>query len=397
MRYPDLFRNALMSSHQITVRGEFWKRDAFVADFDIVTGSVNADRAGSVRRTAQVGVDPNIAKVPAVKAVLNPFGTYVKLFRGIRYANGLKEEYQVFQGRIDQVEDSLQTMTLRASDRASDIIDARFETTKWAGDYGTIGTLRCADCAKAIILDVLPTATVLIEQQPTNPNKDIKVTGDTSWERERSDAMDQMCTAIGAEWFADTLGQFHIRDLPAVATDSTAVAWIVDSGDSGVMVERTSTNDRQNVYNSVVVISEPFNGTEPARGVRRDDDDPNSPTYWGGPFGKITGFYEGQQVTSTLEANNLAQQLLQQNLAAVKSVSVQCVANPKIQLADVVRVFDPRNNIDGMYFVQSFDMPLDPETLMTMTLYSARAQLSPGRYGDMPRRLPEGAVWQPTR
>lgn len=396
MRYPDLFRNALMASHQITVRGEFWYKDAFVADFDIVNGSVSADRAGSVRRTTQVGIDPNLKDVPEVKAILNPYGTYIKLFRGIRYPNGVREEYQVFFGRIDQVEDSLQTLILRASDRAADIVDARFESHKWAGDYGAIGTLTCANCARALILDVLPSATVLIQQQASNPNRNLLVAGDTGWDRERSDALDQMCTAIGAEWFADVAGTFYIRDLPAVATATTTVAWIVDSGDSGVMVDRTSVHDRQNVYNNVVVISEPFNGVEPARGSAKDDDDPNSPLYYGGPYGKVTGFYEGQQVTTTAEANNLAETLLQQNLSAVKSISVQCVANPKLQLADVVRVFDPRNNIDGMFFLQSFSLPLDPETLMDMTLYSARYALSPGTYGDMPRRLPEGAQWRPT-
>jgi len=307
----------------------------------------------------------------------------------------LREEYQVFYGRVDQLEDSLQTLTLRASDAASEIIDARFETTKWAGEYGAIGTLTCAQCAKAVINEVLPAANVLIEQQPTNPNKDLKVTADTNWERERSDALDQLSTSIGAEWFADMFGQFHIRDLPAVVSATTPIAWIIDSGDSGVMVNRTSVNDRQCVYNNVVVISEPFNGVEPARGNAKDTDS-NSPTFYGGPFGKITGFYEGQQVTSNAGANALAQQLLQQNLSSVKSVSVECVANPKIQLADVVRVFDPRNNIDAMYFVQSFELPLDPESLMTMTLYSARKQLAVGVYGDMPRGIPEGASWQPT-
>jgi len=49
-----------------------------------------------------------------------------------------------------------------------------------------------------------------------------------------------------------------------------------------------------------------------------------------------------------------------------------------------------------MYFVQSFELPLDPESLMTMTLYSARKQLAVGVYGDMPRGIPEGASWQPT-
>lgn len=394
MRYPDLFRNALMASHQMTARGEFWYKDVFVANFDIVSGSVSGDRAGSVRRTAQVSVDPHVPEIPAMKDRLNPYGTYVKLFRGVRYPNGRREEYQVFYGRIDQVEEALQTLQIRCSDRAADVVDARFENTTWAGNYGTIGTLTCADCARALILEVLPTATVTIDITDA-ALRALKVSGDTSWTRERSDALDQMAGACGAEWFASMYGDFYIRQLPAVADSSTPVKWIVDTGDTGVLVTRTNVNDRQGVYNHVVVISEPFDGREPARGNAYDNTDPLSPTFYGGPFGKVTGFFEGQQVDSNLNADKLAGQLLQQAIAAVKSISVECVANPQLQLADVVRVFDPRNEIDGMFFVQSFELPLDPETPMRMVLYSARQQLTRETFGDLRRSLPKGAVWQP--
>jgi hypothetical protein len=395
MRYPDLFRNALMSSHQMTARGEFWYNGAFLAPFDIVSGSVSADRAGSVRRTAQVSLNPHAGEIPAMKDRLSPYGTYIKLFRGLRYPNGTREEFQVFFGRIDQVEEALQTLTIRCSDRAADIIDARFEDTRWAGTFGTIGTLTCADCAKALILDVIPSAAVTIDI--TDPAlAALKVSGDTSWTRERSDALDQMSGACGAEWFASMYGDFYVRQLPAVATANTVVKWIIDTGDTGVLVTRTNVNDRQGVYNHVVVVSEPFDGREPARGNAYDNTDPNSPTYYGGAFGKVTGFFEGQQVDSNANADKLAGQLLQQAIAAVKSISVECVANPQLQLADVVRVFDPRNGIDAMFFVQSFELPLDPETPMRMVLYSARQQLAKGVFGDMPKRLPKGASWQPT-
>lgn len=393
MRYPDLFRNTLMGSHQITARGEFWYQGSLLTGFDMVSGSVSADRAGSVRRTAQIEVDPHISEIPAMKDRLTPYGTYVKLFRGVRYPNGMTEEYQTFYGRIDQVEESLQTVSIRCSDRAADIVDARFEDEKWAGDFGTIGTLTCADCAKALILDVIPSAAVTIDISDV-ALKAIKVSGDTSWPRERSDALDQMVTACGAEWFASMYGDFFIRQLPAVATDATPVKWIVDTGDAGVLVNRTNVNERQGVYNHVVVISEPFDGRDPARGDAKDDDDPLSPTFYGGPFGKVTGFFEGQQVDSNINAGKLAEQLLQQAIAAVKSITVECVANPQLQLADVVRVFDPRHAIDGMFFVQSFELPLDPESSMRMTLYSARQKLARG-YRDMPRRIPKGATWQP--
>jgi uncharacterized protein DUF5047 len=382
-----------MTSHQITARGEFWYKGVLLTGFSIVSGSVTADRAGSVRRTAQVQIDPHVSEIPAMKDRLTPYGTYVKLFRGVRYPNGMTEEFQVFYGRIDQVEESLQTISIRCSDRAADIIDARFEDTKWAGDFGVIGTLTCADCAKALIVDVIPAAIVTIDISDA-AMKAIKVSGDTSWQRERSDALDQMSTACGAEWFASMYGDFFIRQLPAVATDSTPIKWIIDTGDAGVLVNRTNVNDRQSVYNHVVVISEPFDGREPARGNAYDDDDPLSPTFYGGEFGKVTGFFEGQQVDSNINANKLAEQLLQQAISAVKSISVECVANPQLQLADVVRVFDPRNAIDAMFFVQSFELPLDPETPMRMTLYSARQKLARS-YGDMRRRIPVGATWQP--
>ena len=394
MRYPDLFRNALMSSHQAYTRGEFWYNETYLAPINVVTGSVSADRAGSVRRTAQVGVDPNVAEDPAVANLLTPYGTHVKLFRGIRYPNGQREEYQVFYGRIDQVERSLQNLSIHCSDRSADIVDARFENRAWAGNYGTIGnatTGTCAAIAKALILEVFPTASVTVATTNTT-----LVRGDTGWDRERSDALDSLCTQIGAEWFADMFGAFHIRTLPAVADANTPIVWVIDAGDSGVLINRNSVDDRQNVYNHVVVISEPFNGVEPARGYAKDTD-PTSPTRYGGPFGKVTGFYEGQHVDSNINAGILAGQLLQQGLAAVQAITVDCVANPKLQLADVVRVFYPSENIDAMYFVQAMELPLDPESPMRLTLYSARQQLAANRWGPLRKGIPEGASWQPSR
>lgn len=394
-RYTDPFLNALMYSHQIVVRGELWYNNALVGPIDIVGGSVNADRAGSVRRTAQLQLDAGVLDDPVTGPRLDPYGSRVKLFRGIRYAAGAVEEVQVFFGRIDAVEVRLDGIAVRCSDLAADVVDARFLTpmspSRLAGAPTTL-----LGCIKALVNDVHPgmgwnTSGVTATTATVNPA--------TTWSQERGDALDSLCTQLqgGCEWYIDVDGTAHVHPLPAVITAGTPAVWILDTGDLGVLVDRTATVDRQGVYNGVAVTGEPIGGTQPAEGTWTDTT-PGSSTLWGGPFGKVVAYYTGQQLSpnTTAEAQKLAQTLGVNSIASVRNLTATCIPNPKLRLGDVVRVFSASADIDGMYFVQNFTLPLDPEQAMTVTLYAALEQAGT-QWRDAELRIPEGATWRPTR
>jgi Domain of unknown function (DUF5047) len=404
-RYADPFLNALMYSHRITIRAELWFNNVLIGPLDVLSGSVTGDRAGSVRRTCSFVIDPSDLNNAAIANNLTPYGSRLKLFRGIRYSDGSVEEVQVFFGRLEAIDISLNGVTLRGADLAADVMDSRFLKTPMVPNGLPGAPTTVLNTIKALISDVHAGITF----NTTGVPPDRAVQSDPGWSEERGDALDSLCTQYvdnnggGCEWYIDMMGIAHIHPLPAVITSGTQPAWIIDAGDLGVLVDRTTTQDRGKVFNGVVVVSEASGGITSATNAWIDSPDPpynsnpNSPTKWGGPFGKVVAYYTGQQVNSTQAAFNLAKQLVLNAVSGIKSVSVSCVPNPKLQLGAVVRVFSASAQIDGMYYVQSLELPLDPETPMTLTLNSALETTATvgWRYAEL--RIPEGAIWQPSR
>jgi hypothetical protein len=392
-RYSDPFLEALMYSHQVSVRGELWPIGAVRGlPLAIVSGSVSADRNAVVRRTAQLTVDPTFAPA-SIHDALTPYGAQVKIWRGIRYINGAVEEYPIFNGRVESVDNSIDGIAIRCSDAAADIADAKFTTPAEGVAYYGTGTTKVTDEAKKFIQQVIPGATVTIRSTST-----AYVSRAMTNDQDRADLITTLVSAAGAEWYADPTGIFYIDPLPAIISPDTLPVWIVDSGDVGVTVDRAATMDRQGVYNQVVVDGEAVGGTQGAHnfwhvpGQGEPEFDPDNPMYYGGPFGKVTGFFTGQPVNSTQAALDLAKVLCLNSIAKTRSIQVTCVPNPKLRLGEVVRVYGLSEGIDGMYYVQQFEMPLGPDDAMTMSLNES-VELTPASYRMADRRIPEGASW----
>lgn len=380
--YPDRFRNALRYSHQVTVRGELWYDGVKVDDLTFVSGSVSADRRSTVRRTLTANIDP--AKAPvSMSSAMAPYGSIIKVWRGIRYPDGTVEDYPIFTGRIDEVQFSRTQVSVRASDMAIAIVDARFIGSRKA----TRGSTIVANM-QDIILEAIPDAVIDVTTTATDT-----VVTPAAWDRERNEALDGLAKSIGAEWFAGPDGHFHIDPLPAL--NDRPADWVVDAGEAGVMVDRRNVLDRTGVYNMVEVISEPPDGQE-QWSAEVGDWEPTSPTYAYGPFGFVPRFFVSQFISTYDQAEATAWAMLADVVALSKGVTVTCIANPAIYGQNVVYVGNTStNDWDGMYFLESFTIPLDPESPMTMTL-SSTMELDPEakilRRVRVPR-FAEGIIW----
>jgi Domain of unknown function (DUF5047) len=391
-RYSDVFLNTLMDSHQVTVRGELYYGGTKVGDLNVVNGTVTCDRQASVRRTATLTLDPTAATDAVLGPNLHPFGPRVRLYRGVRYASGLADEAQVFSGRVDTVDESLGGVELRCSDEAAQVVDARFPHETPASAYGQ-SLVR--NLARALIQECFPTPPTVTFDAGVAANN-LTVQPATSFAQERSDALDSLCTQLQAEWYAMPDGTFAITTLPGDISPLTTPAWVIDSGDSGVLVSRVTTTDRANVANGVFVASEPVGGTTPAYGSHTISaaDDPTGQMVWGGVFGKVPRFYTGQQVNSTAAAQALAQRLALNQLSVPHAVAVECVVNPRLMLTSVVRVYDRRVDLDQMMYVQAMTIPLAPDQPMRLTLYRSLIQ-TPTGITAQPLAVPPGCTWRP--
>jgi hypothetical protein len=371
-----------MYPHQMTARAELFYGGGKVGDFNLASssGAVNADRAAITRRTFSATVDP--AMTPkSLTDRLTPYGSQIKVFRGIRYNDNSVEEYPIFFGRIDSLDFSRNSMVIRASDRAADVADTRFEVPRVATQGAQV-----RNQMRDLITEAVVGATVNI----TTTNASI-ITTPAVWDRERTEALDNLGYTIGAEWYAMPDETWAISPLPA-STASGPATWIIDSGDIGVAVTRETNLDRGNVFNAVVVNGEPPNGTAPAYGVARDTNG-SSPTVWGGAYGKVPMFFSSQFITTNAQAVATAQALLAESVAGTRAVTVTCVPNPKLRLADVVMISTGQTGFDGLYYVQSFTLPTDPKTPMTIVCNVALNPAADGSLEDAPVIFAEGISW----
>lgn len=383
MRYTDRFLNALMYPHHMTARAELFFGGAKVADINLSSqaGAVSGDRASITRRTFSATIDPRL--IPkSVSDRLTPYGSQLKVWRGIRYSDATTEEYPIFFGRINTMDFSRDEFTVNCSDLASQVADTRFEVPRVA-TRGISVTTQMRD----LILEAVPGATITIDSRLPATT----IATPAVWDRERTEALDNLGYSIGAEWYAMPDQTWAITPLPAAVPAAPAI-WIIDSGDIGVAVSRTTNLDRAAVYNAVVVNGEPPDGVPPAYGVARDNN-VNSPTVWSGPFGKIPFFFSSQFVTTNAQAVTTAQALLGQLIAGTRSVSADCVVNPKLRLGDVVLVSTEQTGFDGLFYVQSFTMPIDPGGAMSVVLNAALDPAADGTLIDSPLALAQGISW----
>ena len=98
----------------------------------------------------------------------------------------------------------------------------------------------------------------------------------------RLDTIVRWCEAAGVYFFNLPNGTFYLRGKDDI--DPTVLT--VSDGDGGVLIDANEAFSRLDLYNAVdVSFDAPEGATTPVRAFVVDDD-PASPTYWSGPFGR---------------------------------------------------------------------------------------------------------------
>jgi hypothetical protein len=321
----------LRSSHAVSARcTAYLPEGRVIRDVPLTGGSVTADAKSQVRRTASVTIaDPRYWPGSRYGLdVLSPVsGAELFLERGILVPGKGIEWVPVFTGPVQSISASypaVDAVTVALSDRSKKVADDRMDVP--------VQTRQGATCVQEItrlITESLPDADVL------------DLTGDTitapvlDIDKERwADGIEKLADAIAAEVFADQLGRFIIRRQPVL---SDTPVWVVDSGDTGVLVKANLELTREQVYNAVVASGERTDGT-PAVWAKVVDDEPASPTYYGGPFGRKVRYYSSSLLTTTAQAETTATALLARVRGYAAKVTVEALPNPALEPGDVIEV-----------------------------------------------------------
>ena len=347
--YPvsDRFLARLAESHTPLTQVQLMLTNGDIIDLPHTGGSVTVDRGQAIRRTCTITV-PDPAVIPRTPAdQLAVYGARLRVSRGVEYGRPTDTE-QVPLGvfRLDSVDGDVSEgpVTLTGKDLAAIVADDKFTAR-----YRASGTVVTA--ISALIRRSLPDATItsLIEDTAIG----------SRWFDVEADpwaGCQEIAAAAGAEVYATADGEFAISTLPDLAT--TTPVWAVEATEGGVYISGSRAMTSDGVHNAVLARGENSSDGIPPVSALVVDNDPNSPTYWSGPYGRRPFFYSSSTLITAGACLRAAQLKLAVAKAPNASGDISSLPNPALEPGDVIRVVH-EDGTRELHQVASFSVPLD--------------------------------------
>jgi len=314
----------------------------------ILGGDIKLDANADIRGTLELTTEG------AYWDVLDPYSAEIHVSRGIEFGGGEREwvsqgYYRIYnEDQEDAPKDGL--IQVDGRDRMSGIVEARLEQPRQFVAGASVSAV-----FTALVLDVYPSAVIEYDFDAANT----AFTGSHIAEEDRYQFLLDVVKALGKVMYWDHEGKLQVRDAPAL-TDPVAD---VTHGKNGVLVRMSRKRSREGVYNAVIVTGEAPGDAPAVRAVARDLA-PTSPTYWGGPFGKVPKAYSSSFITTTQQAASAAAALLVRNLGLPYAVSFGMVPNPALEPLDVVTVSYRDRAQTELHVIDKLTVPLTASGVM---------------------------------
>lgn len=186
---------------------------------------------------------------------------------------------------------------------------------------------------------------------------DYRLPGGSVLDNDRLDNIKTVAAGMGGQVYFNRFGNPILTRVPQIdpSTTASAAVWQVDAGTDGVLVEANKGLSRSDVFNGVAVY-----GAVPDEGKKQPfatviDNNPNSPTYYGGPFGKVWERIEDSTLTTVTQCQKLASTTLAQRTGLAKSVDFQLVPNAALDVDDIILV-KYYNGSTELHIIDSYDI-----------------------------------------
>lgn len=329
----DRFLRALTGSHTAAFRARIVEPgqtgvNPAGTEVSILGGDVQLDAGADIRSTLQLSIDGQALWPNDSTDLLTPYGNEAFVERGIAFGGGSVEWVSLGYFRINDVEqDDAPDGPIQVSgqDRMAGIVDAKLTSPMQFGP-----TQQYGDVIEQLAADAYPD--VVIEWD------DLDVAGDAigrtaNVEEDRYAFMRELVTSVGKIMFFDHRGVLVIKSPPGL----TAPLWTVARGEAGVLISAGRSLSRDGVRNGILATGEALDSAPPVRGLAVDDN-PDSPTYWGGPFGKVPGTYASPLLTTDAQCRLAAETVLRRSLGLPYNVDFQAIANPALEPEDVILI-----------------------------------------------------------
>lgn len=169
---------------------------------------------------------------------------------------------------------------------------------------------------------------------------DKRLPGGSVYDTDRNANIKTIAATIGAQVYFNRSGTPILTAIPQINSGTTASAavWTIDAGENGVLVEAHKGLSRSGTYNGIVVFGAvPDSGTGQPWAIAIDNN-PTSPTYFGGPFGTVWERLEDSTLTTRGQCQVVANARLAQATGLAKSVDFQLVPNPALDIDDIILI-----------------------------------------------------------
>lgn len=321
----------------------------------ILGGDVQLDATAGIRSTLDLTTDGTNMWPTRSTDLLAPYGNEVFIRRGVRFGNGSAEWISLGYFRIQtpsQKSAPNGPIRIDGRDRMAGIVDAGLLAARQFDAGRTRGSV-----VEELVTEVYPWATI----EWDDPAVEGATLGRTVIaDKDRYKFLNDLITSAGRIWYWDYRGVLVIHPEP----DPTAPVWEVNTGAGGVLVNLSRELSRDGVYNIVVATGEGADETNPVRGVAYDDN-PNSPTYIGGPFGPVPRRYSSPLLTTSAQCIKAARTVLRRSLGLPYSVDFTAIPNPALEPWDPVTVTYPGRS--ETHVIDTLKVPLVATAALSAT------------------------------
>lgn len=356
-RFLDTLRGSHSVSTTLTVCETYQTGNAPAGTtIGLIDGDIRWDADATIRGVLTLTTDASWGPL------LAPVGNEIHVARTLHYGNGSETLglgfYRIVSMDQDDADDDV--LKIVAHDRTGNLVRGRLRRPRQYPAATTVDAM-----LTDLLTEVYPDATLEYDDDTTGAQP---IGRDTIVERDRWEAMGKVVAAWGKIIEVDHRGVFVVRAVP----DPTTPVWAVDAGANGVLVKASRGLSIEGVYNAWVVTGEGVAGDQaPAYGEALDLD-PNSLTYYYGPFGPVPGFYSSQFITSDDQATAVAEARLTQRRGVPYSVNFQSIPNPALVYFDPIAVRSGAMN--QVHIIKALTLPL-PEDGPPMSASTALASV----------------------
>jgi len=347
--------------------------DLIKANLPISEGSIKVDRNSRSRRSGSITVADETLWPDLDTGVLAPHGIEVIVKSGVVYPSGIEELVPMGVFLVKSVtaqENSGGFCQLELLDRAERvweyalIVPDSFTEQFFAGRY-------TSEVVAQYLVDAAP-AKDGWSRPPYWPGypewtftwgeglTDIKIPGGSNAiDTDRWELISKMTEACGGVLYFDRLGN-GVAELPTMVTSGLTeadCAWTVDSGDVGVLIGNEKKISRDDTWNGVFVAGQAAKDDVPQPNTYVIDDNPASPTYFYGPFGKKIMRMSNSLLTDESACYRAALSKLQESAGLHRTLSFSSLVNPALDVDDLIYNV-PLFSGTGIYIVDTLDVPL---------------------------------------